>query len=137
MLSNAIMPRCLLLLRRSPVSFMASAKPTPMIGPIKGDMSIAPMTTGIEFTFSPTLAMIIANMRIHTLLPRNSMFPKILFRADSISMLSEKFMKCFSLSLVDSLSMTLGFNVRNQMKTPLLPEKGRGGDKYCEKCYFL
>ena len=38
-----------------------------MMGPINGDMSIAPMITAVELTFSPSEAMKIAVIRIHRL----------------------------------------------------------------------
>jgi hypothetical protein len=41
----------------------------PLIGPIKGEMSIAPMITTVEFMFSPTEAIIKAKIRIHSLVP--------------------------------------------------------------------
>ena len=44
------------------------------MGPITGDMSIAPMMTGMELTFRPTDAMIIAQARMKTLCPLNAMF---------------------------------------------------------------
>ena len=51
-------------------SFTPRPSPSPKIGPISGEMSIAPITTGIEFTLSPTEAMIVAMARIHALGPR-------------------------------------------------------------------
>ena len=44
-----------------------------MMGPISGDMSIAPMITAVELTFSPSEAMKIAVIRIHRLAPRKEM----------------------------------------------------------------
>ena len=46
-----------------------SAKPAPTIGPIKGEISMAPITTAVEFTLRPTDATRIAAIRIHKLEP--------------------------------------------------------------------
>ena len=51
--------------------------PSPVIGPIRGEISMAPMMTGMELTLSPTLAMMIATKRIYTLGPRNGIFERI------------------------------------------------------------
>ena len=64
------------------------ASPTPMIGPISGEMSIAPMMTAVEFTFRPTEAMTIENARIQTLGPRNQMALLIRWAASSVSIWS-------------------------------------------------
>jgi len=40
-----------------------------MIGPIRGEMSIAPMMTAVELTFKPSDATKMAKMRIHKLVP--------------------------------------------------------------------
>ena len=40
-----------------------------MIGPISGDMSMAPMMVAVEFTFRPTDAIMMANIRTHRLVP--------------------------------------------------------------------
>lgn len=47
-------------------SLVPIASPVPMIGPISGEMSIAPMMTAVEFTLRPTEAMMIENARIQT-----------------------------------------------------------------------
>ena len=44
-----------------------------MMGPIRGEINMAPITTAVESTFKPMLAMTIEKTRIHTLKPRNSM----------------------------------------------------------------
>ena len=36
---------------------MPTAKPIPLIGPIKGEMSMAPIITAVELTFKPNEAM--------------------------------------------------------------------------------
>ena len=51
------------------VSLVPSPSPIPMIGPMRGDTSIAPMITAVEFTFRPTAASTMAHTRIHTLGP--------------------------------------------------------------------
>ena len=59
-----------------------------MIGPINGEMSIAPMMTAVEFTFSPAEAMTMENARIQTFGPRNQMPLLIRCAASSVSMWS-------------------------------------------------
>ena len=90
-------------LRRRSVSLIPNARPIPIIGPISGDISIAPITTGMEFTFKPTLAITVANIRIQTLLPLNSMLEVIWLFADWMSMLSAKFtifLNCCMIELI-------------------------------------
>jgi hypothetical protein len=53
-------------------SFNPTESPTPMIGPISGEMSMAPIITAVEFTFNPNEAMNMANIRIQRLAPLNS-----------------------------------------------------------------
>ena len=43
-----------------------------MMGPIKGEISMSPITTAVELTFSPIEAMKIEKMRIQRLNPLNS-----------------------------------------------------------------
>ena len=50
-------------------SKVPTAKPKPLIGPIKGEMSMAPMMTAVALTLSPTEAMMIAKKRIQTFTP--------------------------------------------------------------------
>ena len=45
------------------------ASPMPMIGPMSGEMSIAPMMTAVELTFSPSDAMNMAKISTHRLAP--------------------------------------------------------------------
>ncbi len=45
--------------------------PMPMIGPMSGEMSMAPMMTAVELVFSPSDAMNIATMRMSMFVPRN------------------------------------------------------------------
>ena len=51
---------------------MPTDNPKPQIGPISGDISMAPIMTAVELTFSPTDAIMIAKASTHTLVPRNS-----------------------------------------------------------------
>ena len=44
------------------------------MGPITGEINIAPIITGMEFRFRPTLAIIIAQARMKTVIPRKWMF---------------------------------------------------------------
>ena len=53
-------------------SFCPMASPTPIIGPISGEISMAPIMTAVELTFSPSEAMNVAKIRIHRLVPLNS-----------------------------------------------------------------
>ena len=48
---------------------MPTASPMPMIGPIRGDISMAPMITAVELTFSPNDAMKMAKISTHRLAP--------------------------------------------------------------------
>ncbi|MNV56763.1 hypothetical protein D3C71_1490640 [compost metagenome] len=51
-------------------SKVPKANPAPTIGPINGDISMAPIMTAVEFTFNPTDATTIAQARIQALAPR-------------------------------------------------------------------
>ena len=53
------------------ISLIAIDKPTPKIGPIKGEINIAPITTGIELVFSPIEATKIEQIRIQAVAPLN------------------------------------------------------------------
>ena len=64
------------------LSWMPSPKPKPRMGPITGEMSIAPIMTGMEFTFRPTDAMMIAQARMKTFGPLNAIF----FRMDRLAL---------------------------------------------------
>ena len=48
----------------SAVSLVPRPRPNPRIGPITGEMSMAPMITGMELRLRPTDAMMIAHARI-------------------------------------------------------------------------
>ena len=53
-------------------SAVPTAKPIPMIGPISGEMSMAPIMTAVELTLSPKEAMKIARISIHKVAPWKS-----------------------------------------------------------------
>ena len=55
---------------KSSMSLMPMASPIPMIGPMSGDISMAPMMTAVELTFRPNDAMKMAKMSTHRLAPR-------------------------------------------------------------------
>ena len=63
---------------------MPTASPMPMIGPISGDMSMAPIITAVEFTLSPSDAMNIAKTRTHSVAPWNDT-PALILRIVSSS----------------------------------------------------
>lgn len=46
---------------------MPKANPAPIIGPIRGEINIAPIITAVEFTFSPIEATIIAQAKIQNI----------------------------------------------------------------------
>ena len=48
---------------------MPTDKPIPMIGPIKGEMSMAPIITAVELTFKPNEAMKIAKISTQRFAP--------------------------------------------------------------------
>ena len=51
------------------------AKPLLSIGPISGEINIAPIITAVELTFKPTEATIIAQAKIHKLAPEKEILP--------------------------------------------------------------
>jgi hypothetical protein len=64
---------------------MPNPKPAPIIGPISGDISIAPMITAVEFTFRPIDATTIAQAKIHKLDPLNEMLDVTLSNTSFLS----------------------------------------------------
>ena len=56
------------------LSSVPRPNPKPKIGPITGETNMAPMMTGMELTFKPTEAIIMAHAKIKTLVPRKAMF---------------------------------------------------------------
>ena len=71
-------------LRRSR-SLVPRDKPMPMMGPMRGETSMAPMMTAVELTLSPTEASTMAKARIQTLGPRNQMPDLMRWAALSVS----------------------------------------------------
>ena len=55
-------------------SSVPSPKPKPRMGPITGETNMAPMMTGMELTLRPTEAMMMAQAKMNTLVPRKAMF---------------------------------------------------------------
>ena len=53
-------------------SKMPTERPMPMIGPMMGEINMAPMMTAVELTFSPTEATMMAKASTHRFMPRNS-----------------------------------------------------------------
>ncbi len=53
-------------------SLMPSEKPTPIMGPMMGDMSMAPIITAAELTFRPSDAIIVAKISTHRFTPRKT-----------------------------------------------------------------
>ena len=51
------------------ISLIAIDIPRPSIGPINGEINMAPITTGIEFAFSPTEATKIEHIKIQAVAP--------------------------------------------------------------------
>ena len=69
----AATPRLMRDLRTVPASLIPTPNPNPMMGPMSGEINMAPMTTAVESTFNPMLAMTMENTKIQRLKPRNSM----------------------------------------------------------------
>ena len=67
-----MMPQLINDLRNRSLSVMPIAKPIPRMGPISGEISMAPMMTAVELTFSPTEAMMMAQAKIQTVGPLKS-----------------------------------------------------------------
>ena len=70
------------------VSLVPRPYPMPNIGPIKGEMSMAPMMTGMELVLRPTDAITMAKARMYAFGPLNSMLLRIYCEALSVSMCS-------------------------------------------------
>ena len=67
------MPRLAMAVLNVDASLVPKPRPMPIIGPISGLMSMAPMTTAVELTLRPIEQMMMLNTRIQRLNPRNSM----------------------------------------------------------------
>ena len=75
-------------------SLIPRLNPSPMMGPIRGEINMAPITTAVESTFKPIDAMKMEKMRIQRLNPPNS-----------ISFLMPSTVACgFARSLIENLS---------------------------------
>ena len=90
MLMTTITMKFLAAFLSSSVSLVPRARPAPRIGPITGEMSIAPMMTGIELTLRPTAAMMMAQARMMTFGPRKAIFFVIALAAEARSMPSSR-----------------------------------------------
>ena len=66
-------------------SFIAIDKPKPKIGPISGEISIAPITTGIELALRPIDATKIEQIKIQAVAPLIEISSLIEFKVDSLS----------------------------------------------------
>ena len=73
---------------RLPRSFVPIDKPTPRIGPINRDISIAPITTAVELLFNPIEQITIEQINIQTLYPLNVISFSKLFLTSSCLMFS-------------------------------------------------
>ena len=60
------------------LSSVPRPKPKPKIGPITGEINMAPMMTGMELTLRPTEAMMMAQAKMNTLVPLKEMFLRML-----------------------------------------------------------
>jgi hypothetical protein len=56
------------------LSSVPRPNPKPKMGPITGEINMAPMMTGMELTFKPTEAMMMAQAKMKTLVPLKAMF---------------------------------------------------------------
>ena len=55
------------------ISLIAKDIPTPKIGPINGEINMAPITTAVEFAFNPIDATKIEQIKIQAVAPLNGM----------------------------------------------------------------
>ncbi len=109
--------------------------PTPMIGPISGEMSMAPIITAVEFTFNPNEAMNMANIRIKDWLlwiplpyGWNLQFQFIVLVFAQIKIVFQKSFDSKGISVVrihDIYNLTIYYSVVyffiNQLMTGMLP----------------
>ena len=68
---NTARPMFLRPLRRRGKSWMPMPRPMPIIGPMSGEISMAPITTGVLSVFRPREATNIAKMSVSNCVPRN------------------------------------------------------------------
>ena len=60
-------------------------KPSPRMGPNSGEISIAPITTGVEFAFKPTDAIKIEQISIQAVVPFMDISALIAFTVEFLS----------------------------------------------------
>lgn len=104
-LINVAIKRFLIDFFNSGKSNVPKAKPAPKIGPINGEINMAPMITAVELTFSPTEAMTIAQANIQALAPLKEILLMTFYSTFSFSSSS----LCRSKKL-NSLFMTVSKN---------------------------
>src|SRR5690606_25735803 len=63
---------------RVSISFTAKEYPIPKIGPIRGEINMAPITTAVELAFKPTDAIKTEHIKIHDVCPLKSISSIIL-----------------------------------------------------------
>ena len=63
------------------MSLVPRPKANPRMGPITGEISMAPIITGIELTFKPTEAIIMAHARMKTFGPLKAILLRIILLA--------------------------------------------------------
>ena len=69
-------------------SLIPTDSPMPMIGPISGEISMAPMITAVELTLSPSEATNVAKISTHRFVPLNSTPLRMLSTTSSSEALS-------------------------------------------------
>ena len=94
-------------------SAIPTANPIPMIGPISGEMSMAPIMTAVELTLSPKEAMKTARISIHRVAPWKStpsVICAITLSSEALSGITLKYLltTCHSVWLLFG-SMRFGF----------------------------
>ena len=68
-LNTIITPKLISDFLRVSISLIAIESPIPNMGPIRGEISIAPITTAVELAFNPTEATKIEQIRIQAVAP--------------------------------------------------------------------
>ena len=58
-------------------SKIPTERPIPVMGPMMGEINMAPIMTAVEFMFKPTDATMMAKAKTHRLTPRNSTLPEM------------------------------------------------------------
>ena len=70
-LNTTMIPKLISDFLRVNISFIAIDIPMPKIGPISGEINMAPITTAVEFAFNPIEATNIEHIKIHAVAPLN------------------------------------------------------------------